>query len=230
MTESTEHYPYKKHNRQWLFGIVSLVVLACLLGYAAFRLASNGGDGLLVRPGPDGIGGSFRVVSLGGSTVTEADFLGSWMLVWFVDPRCPKAQCQSQLKNLDSALQELDKEGYRIRPLVLSLDSSPDFDSDDLKDYVMEAAPHILPFYATPNMVRAMTGLFHAPYKQNQVQQGEESKRIYYQPAPFFVLMTPKGRFGGQVVAGGSAAQIAQELADIIARHSGSPMPAHQGE
>ncbi|QHI95274.1 SCO family protein [Aristophania vespae] len=187
--------------------ISALVVVAALLGFGAFRLASSVGQKHLVQSNGNPVGGSFRVVSMAGSTATEGDFYGKWLLVWFVDPRCPKDLCQPTLKKLATTLETLKKERHLIVPLVVSLDyTAPD--TDDLEDYVQAVAPNIWPFYATENMIRAMTALYHAPLT---MEQGG-----YYAPAPHFVLMNPQSRYVASIPSSLSEEELHKRLTTYV--------------
>lgn len=177
-----------ERRRLRVFGVLcaACFVGGSLLGYGGFYWASHAGKGALVQSEGNPVGGSFRVASLGGSIVTDGDFRGSWLVVWFVDPRCPKEQCYPALKTLDHLVTRVRNEGHSITPLVVSLDTSAASNTDDLKEYVQSAAPHIMPFYASQNMVEAMTELYHAPLHQ---------EAGYYTPASSFVVMNPHGRY-----------------------------------
>lgn len=181
---------YKKQNRLWILGIIAVFFLMCWGGFEGFRLASHLGEGALVSANGNKIGGSFRVVSLGGSVVTEGDFRGDYFLIWFFDPRSPFEETRLVLKSLDGALAHLKQENIIIRPIMVSLQSD-DLDIDDLQDYAMGVAPHIMPFYATKNMLQAMTHLYHAPFTLLKSEKGV----AYYQAAPNFVLMNAQGHY-----------------------------------
>ncbi|MCX5619638.1 SCO family protein [Bombella pollinis] len=177
----------------WKIGavIAGLLLVAGLLGLGGYYLSTGHDEGARLHKQGNEVGGSFRVFSLGGGMVTEGDFRGAWMVVWFVDPRCPAAQCQPPLKALDATLMSMKAQGRKVLPLVVSLDAKAE-DSDGLKDYVMGVAPHIFPVFATQNMTQAMTRLFHAPYEQ-------ERGTGYYKPAPSFVVMDPEGHYVGML-------------------------------
>lgn len=202
---------YKRKNRLWIFGFVALVFIMSFVGFIGFHAASHLGEGALVQSNGDKIGGTFRIVSLGGSIVTEGDFRGEDFLVWFVDPRSPSEETHLVLKSLDGALENLKKEGHYIRPIIISLQSE-DLDPDDLKDEIMSIAPHIMPFYATPNMVRAMTHLFHAPLERVKIQTGGH----YYKAAPQFVLMDGQDHFIAQIPVEPSQANIISHLKQAL--------------
>ncbi|WP_018979087.1 SCO family protein [Saccharibacter floricola] len=181
--------PERRRLRRFGVVVAACFVLGSLLGYGGFYWASHAGRGALVSAEGNPVGGNFRVASMGGSIVTEGEFRGSWLIVWFVDPRCPAQRCMPALKRLDSVAARLHQEGHSVSPLVVSLDATAP-NTDDLQDYVMNNAPHTVPAYASQSMIEAMTDLYHAPLTK---EDG------YYIPAPSFVVMSPQGRYAASV-------------------------------
>ena len=201
----TEHERRKKVGNR----IILLVIfIAVVLGYIGFVLASHGGPKMLVQSNGNEIGGSFRLNSLGESTVTEGDFHGTWMLVWFFDPRCPKDQCQPVLKSMETAKEALHAKGIRVSALAVSLDMDA-VDNDVLKDYVIPIAPHVMPFTASPNMLKAMTTEYHAPF---------EKVDGHYLQAPQIVVMNPDSRYAGMIAADGDADALTAQIQKFAAR------------
>ena len=70
-------------NRRMLLGLVPAGVLGVGLAGTAGWMATHG------DPASTGIGGPFRLTAGDGRTVTDADFRGRWMLVYFGYTNCP---------------------------------------------------------------------------------------------------------------------------------------------
>ncbi|QDH17450.1 SCO family protein [Swingsia samuiensis] len=191
-----------KRNIKPLIGLIFAIAL--MLGGIVFYATSHGGRGLLVQSNGNEVGGSFRIVSLGESVVTEGDFRGSWMLVWFFDTNCPDSRCQPVLKSMEQAYQVLHHQGVKVSPIVVSF--NPFEEADTLKDYVLTIAPHVMPYTATPDMTKAMADEFHVPYKK----EGD-----YYEPAPRVIIMDPQGHYAGTVDATGDAQALIARLQQI---------------
>ncbi|MDF7674332.1 SCO family protein [Acetobacteraceae bacterium ESL0709] len=190
-------------------GIIGLLVfVAGLLGYGGFRLSTASmGRSDIVRSHGNPVGGSFKIVTLTGSTATDGDYRGKWFLVWFVDPRCPDERCYPPMKRLDQALAQMKQERHPIVPVVLSLNySAPD--TDDLEDYFKDAAVDYSPFYATENMTRAMTALYHAPLVKE--------REGYYAPAQNYVLMDPEGHYAASIPTTLSAEELHARLDKLV--------------
>ncbi|GAC88533.1 electron transport transmembrane protein Sco1/SenC/PrrC [Gluconobacter thailandicus F149-1 = NBRC 100600] len=200
----TQHERRKRVSNRIIWGVLAV---AAVLGAVGFQLASHGGPGLLVQSNGNEVGGSFRLESLGESTVTEGDFHGTWMLVWFFDTNCPEDRCQPVLKSMEQAYQTLHAEGIRVSPLAVSL--NPFDENEAIRNYVIPVAPHVMPFTGTPNMIKAMTAEYHAP---------DEKEGDHYVPAPRIVIMDPNSRYAGTIDATGDAAALIARLRQLAKR------------
>jgi cytochrome oxidase Cu insertion factor (SCO1/SenC/PrrC family) len=125
----------------WLFPAIATAV-AIGLG-AALLIASNGresvgGDGRAApvrMSGEAQIGGPFTLVNHLGETVTEADFLGRPMLIYFGFTYCPDI-CPTSLQVLAAALDRLPEDQRdQFQTLLISVDPERDT-PDSLAQYV----------------------------------------------------------------------------------------------
>ena len=67
------------------------------------------------------IGGPFELIDEKGHPVTDADYRGRWMLVFFGYTNCPD-ECPLTLQKMATALQELGPPADRIAPLFITVD------------------------------------------------------------------------------------------------------------
>src|ERR1700738_1935083 len=81
------------------------------------------------------IGGPFQLVDTqNGKTVTDQDFKGKWLLVYFGYTHCPDA-CPTALNDLSLALDELGPDRSKVQPLFITVDPERDT-APVLKDYI----------------------------------------------------------------------------------------------
>ncbi len=86
------------------------------------------------------VGGAFELVDHNGKTVTEADFAGSYKVIFFGFTYCP-AVCPVELQKMAKVLDSL--EGTDIQPLFVTVD--PERDTVDvMKGYVEQFHPDIV--------------------------------------------------------------------------------------
>lgn len=154
-------------NQVWTRRILISLLLAALVlsGMLMFRLyqrefMSSG------RIGTAEIGGPFELVNQDGATVTDADFRGGLMLVYFGFTYCPDA-CPTALGVMASAIQKLDVAGERVTPMLISIDPARDT-PQALKDYVGNFHPRMV----------GLTG------SDEQIAKVAKAYKVFYQKAP----------------------------------------------
>ena len=114
--------------------------------------------GLLLALAPVGspaavqIGGPFELVDQRGVTRTDADFLGSYLLMYFGYTYCPDL-CPTTLLEMTDALAELAEQSPakagRVVPLFISVD--PERDTPEvLQSYAAQFDPHLVALTGTP--------------------------------------------------------------------------------
>ena len=116
------------------------------------------------EPGSVPIGGPFMLVDHTGRTVTETDFGGKYLLVFFGFSNCPDV-CPTTLADIASALELLGEDGDAIQPLFVSLD--PERDTPQrLAEYVKAFHPKIVGLTGTPEQIAAVTKEYRAFYEK----------------------------------------------------------------
>jgi len=90
---------------------------------------------VLATAAADTLGGPFTLVDQDGRTVTDAQFRGKWMLVYFGYTHCPDA-CPTALTDIDAALSAMDPaKRAKVQPIFITVDPARDTPSV-MKDYV----------------------------------------------------------------------------------------------
>jgi len=110
----------------------------------------------------EAVGGPFTLVDDTGKTVTDRDYRGQWLLVYFGYTRCPDA-CPTALAHIANALAELGpKRAGLITPLFITVDPARDTPAV-MRDYIA----------AFDIRIQGLTG------SQAQVNVAEQAYRIY---------------------------------------------------
>ena len=91
-----------------LYGAMGLLVAALLLGMGAFVWLSDAGSGGSL------VGGPFTLEDGNGKRVTDRDFRGKYMLVYFGYTFCPDV-CPTTLNEVADALDRLGPKADRLR-------------------------------------------------------------------------------------------------------------------
>ena len=118
-------------NIAWIAVFIALAVVG-------FRFLSTGETQTKFdQTDQEGPGGPFTLISHRGDQVSDTDFRGKYMLIYFGYSYCPDV-CPLELQKLTSSLLELEKQGYDIsplQPLFISIDPARDT-PEALADYV----------------------------------------------------------------------------------------------
>lgn len=192
-----------------------LLLAAVLLGFAVALGAATLYVGQQGRGGATGtgtalIGGPFTLVNQDRKTVTEKDFLGRYMLVFFGYTYCPDI-CPTELQVMTAALDQMGAEAKKIQPVFISIDPGRDT-PDVVKSYV-------------ENFGAGLVGLTGT---EEQVEQAARAYRVYYAKAgrdgadykmdhsTIIYLMGPDGRFVKHFTYTTDAGQLAQELKTLV--------------
>ncbi|MCR9213311.1 MAG: SCO family protein [Proteobacteria bacterium] len=108
------------------FLLASAVVIGLwATGIVNFGPGSSTAGGSTIIAGAPQIGGPFELVNHKGETVTEADFKGKLMLVFFGYTYCPDV-CPTEMQTISVAMQELGDDGNDVTPVFVSVDPTRD--------------------------------------------------------------------------------------------------------
>ena len=141
-----------------LLGIVLVLLIAGISGYALNRSFKDSNSAVT---GKALIGGPFQLVNQDGKAVTEKDFLGQNLLVYFGFTYCPDV-CPTELSKIGAAMDMLPA-GANVTPIFITIDPE--------RDGVAEVKAYAAAFH--PKMV-GLTGTLE------QVQTAAKAYRVYF--------------------------------------------------
>lgn len=157
-----------------------------LFGHEMPMVSAGGG---VQMPQGIALGGPFSLVDEKGGPVTERDFAGTWMLVYFGYTFCPDV-CPTELGVMAAAMDALGPAADRVVPLFITVDPQ--------RDTPEQIGPYVGAFH--PRM-RGLTGT------PEQIAEVARRYRVYYARAPrpemteylmdhssFIYLVGPDGR------------------------------------
>ena len=166
---------------------------------------------------PEGvaIGGPFHLIDDKGRAVTDADYRGRWMLVFFGYTNCPD-ECPLTLQKMAAALAKLGPLANKIAPLFITVDPARDTPTR-LTSYLANFDSRIV----------GLTG------SDQQIAQVAKAYRVYYSPADheksgadivghstFLYLVGPGGRFDALLPSDADADKLATLLRAKLAAKS----------
>ncbi len=199
--------------RRWLFPTLAAaaLVVAALAG-ARFLLPSAGPGGAVAQDEPVPIGGPFSLVDHTGRRVTEQDFRGRHMLVYFGYTYCPD-MCPLGLQTVAQALDSLPPEQQeRVVPLFVTVD--PERDSVEvMRDYVASFHPRLVGLTGSPEEVAAALKAYRV-YARKAERKEDGSYLVDH--STFAYLMGPDGRYVTHFGHATTAEQMAQRIGEAL--------------
>ena len=187
--------------------LVCGAVVAALAGYWLWWAVEGG-----PQEGRPAVGGPFELIDGDGRTVTERDFHGRHMLVYFGYTFCPDV-CPT---TLFSASQALDGIGpalaSKVRLVFVSID--PERDTPEVvKDYASHFHPGTVGLTGTPEQVATAARAFRIYYRK---AAPEEDGSYLVDHSSILFLMDGEGRyvthFGHEATADDMAAALKRLL------------------
>ena len=191
-----------------IFAALVLLIAAGLGSYAFMGRALHGPQG----SGTALVGGPFSMVDQDGRRVTEKDFLGKYMLVFFGYTYCPDV-CPTELQVMTAALDQMGPEAARIQPVFVSIDPARDT-SPVLKTYVANFGGHLIGLTGTPEEVANIARAYRVYYAK--AGNGNSSTDYLMDHSSIIYLMGPDGRFVKHMAYTTDAAKLAAELKETL--------------
>lgn len=152
-------------NTRWRRWAPAALAFAVIAG-GGWYVTRSGGPVLPDGPSEAVVGGPFALTAHTGERVTDADFRGRGMLIYFGFTFCPDV-CPISLQVMGAGLDQLTApERARVQPLFISLDPERD---------TPEAMAHYVRSNGFPDTLIGLTG---APAAIDQVVK---AYRVYYQ-------------------------------------------------
>jgi protein SCO1/2 len=140
------------------------------LARALFALSLLAAAPAAAAPAASPIDTHFALSTLDGRAVTDTDYRGKFLLIYFGYTFCPDV-CPTTLSQIDAALDALGPQGARFQPLFISVDPSRDKPSV-LKDYLANFR-HIGGLAGSPEEIETVAKAFHAYYRARSLGNGE---------------------------------------------------------
>jgi protein SCO1/2 len=194
--------------------VVSLVVLA-VVGFFAAR-QYFGPPASVPQSAGAAIGGPFTLIDQDGKTVTDEDFRGQYMLVYFGYTYCPDV-CPTSLSIVGRALDILEEQApdqaARIQPVFISVD--PDRDTPAvLKDYVKNFHERLIGLTGTPDQVAAAAKAYRVYFAKVR-EKGAAADEYLMDHSSITYVMGPDGKFATHFGHGTDPAVMAEKLAAL---------------
>ncbi len=136
------------------------------------------------------IGGPFELVDHKGKTVTESNYSGNYLLVFFGYTYCPDV-CPTELQVIGGAMDLLGEAGAKVRPLMVTIDPERDTVAA-MADYMSNFHPSLTGLTGSLEQVKAAAKAYRVYYSKNPP---DEDGDYFMDHTSFVYLMGPDGKY-----------------------------------
>ena len=176
---------------KWAVLIVGGILLGALAGLllvpgALQRLLPAGG---LTSVGRATVGGPFELTDHTGKRVTDKDYRGKFMLVFFGFTFCPDV-CPTALQVVAAALDKLGPKADRVQPLFITIDPERDTPAA-MASYVSSFHPRIVGLTGSLAEIQAVAKAYRVYYQK--VKDERSSAPYTMDHTSIIYLMGPTG-------------------------------------
>jgi len=172
-------------------------------------------------PGEDkgsGPGGPFTLTAHTGNQVSDTDFRGRYMMIYFGYSFCPDV-CPLDLQKMTTALKILEDEGYDtspIQPLFITVDPERDTVAE-LADFVQDFHPNLIALTGTLEDITAVTQKFRV-YFAKRKQEGIDGYLMDHQA--YIMVMDKDGSFNRLFTSRDAPQKIAEVFRPVLKKQS----------
>jgi len=197
-------------SRQKLIFALVVLLIAAVTGAGALWLTR--GPGGPISSGEALVGGPFTLTDQNGKRVTDQDFRGKYMLVFFGFTFCPDV-CPSELQVMSAALDELGPVGEKIQPVFITIDPARDT-PEAMKLYISNFHPRMVGLTGSDQDIAAVAKAYRVYYAK---AKGSESSPDYLMDhSTILYLMGPDGKFVKHFTYNTDVKALAEGLRNVI--------------
>jgi protein SCO1/2 len=186
--------------------IIGLLVAVLLIGAAATLMLTGRS-----HEGPS-VGGPFALVDGNSKPVTDQDFHGKFMLVYFGYSFCPDV-CPTTLNEIADAMDKLGPVAARVQPIFITVDPKRDTPAV-IKQYAANFSPKLLGLTGTPDEIAKVAKEYRVYYAEHRTGPGPNDYSMDH--SSILYLMGPDGQFIEPIPADDSADKIASVIEKAV--------------
>jgi protein SCO1/2 len=192
--------------------IIAGFIIGALAGAAVLLVTAPHAGRQVQSSGTALVGGPFSLVGADGKTVTDRDFRGRYMLVFFGFTHCPDI-CPAELQVIAQALDRLGDKAKKVVPTFITLD--PERDTPQaMAEYVKSFGPNFVGLTGSPEAIAATAKAYRVAYAK--VENNDSASDYSVDHSALVYLMDPEGRYVTHFSYGTSADEMAEKLKNIL--------------
>lgn len=197
--------------------IASIIVGLVIGGIAAVIVFPEARNALFAPPtrtssGKALIGGPFSLTDQNGKKVSDADFRGRHMLVFFGFTNCPDI-CPAGLQLIAAALDKLGDKAANVTPIFVSVDPERDT-PEKLAAYVKNFDDRIVGLTGTPEEIAAVAKAYRVFYEKTANEKSPSEYGMNH--TSIIYLMGPDGAYVTHFTPMTSVDEMAEKLNKLL--------------
>lgn len=169
-----------------------------------------------VNTGGMKLGGDFEMLDHTGAAVTQADYAGKYLLIYFGYSYCPDV-CPSELQRMIAALDLAGDAAEQIQPIFVTVDPERDTPAQ-LAEYVPMFHPRLVGLTGSAEQVARMADAWKVYYARSKA---EDSTNYLMDHSSYIYLMAPDGAPLKMFRAQSKPADMAKAIEDIVDSSAG---------
>jgi len=207
---------FGKHVNRFALTL-ALLGVASGVGLVAYRQITSVAT---VQPMPGSattpqVGGAFSLVDHTGRTVTDQDFRGEYLLIYFGYTFCPDV-CPNTLLAVSQALDDLGPLADQVRPILITVDPERD-DRAVLAEYVRHFHPRLVGLTGSPERIAEAAKAYQVYYAKAQLPEDQGADDDYLMDhSGFLYLMDREGRLGALLSHNSGPDEIAAKIRELM--------------
>ncbi len=199
-------------NRRWILFLLTLLLVSGIAAISALVLNEMQPGKRQIASGKALIGGPFTLTDHTGRRVSEKDFAGRFMLVFFGYTNCPDV-CPAELQVISAALDRLGDRARNVTPVFITLD--PERDTvERMADFVSNFHERLIGLTGSAGEIRAAAKVFRVFYAK--AKNGASSAEYLMDHSSFVFLMSPKGEYLAHFSYGTGVGTMADGIASFL--------------
>ncbi len=180
--------------------LVFLLIAFCTTGAMA--------EALTKQPAPTKFEAKFSLIDHTGKPVTQEDYRGRWLLVFFGYTYCPDV-CPTTLLNISAVLRQLGEDSRQVQAIFITVNPERD-NIKTMADYVGFFGGNIVGLTGSTSAVRAAAASYRANFRKVEEDRGPDAYLMEHQATIY--LLDRQGKLRTIFVPGSTSDSIVNSL------------------
>src|SRR6478736_4728203 len=192
--------------------IIAGFLIGALAGAAVLFVTTPKGGQTVQSSGTALVGGPFSLTGTDGKTVTDRDFSGRYMLVFFGFTHCPDI-CPAELQVIAQALDRLGDKAKKVVPIFITVD--PERDTPQaMAEYVKSFGPNLVGLTGSPEAIAAAAKAYRVAYSKIETKDSPGDYTVDHSALVY--LMDPDGKYVTHFSYGIRAEKLVEKLDKLL--------------